>query len=289
MVIRVNQSNPKGIVWLASYPKSGNTWVRAFLYALYHAIRGDLPDEIDVNKMNDFTANDRNVELFRKYLSGPPETADPGEIAAARPRVQSDIVGAANGTVLLKTHNALGSDHGYPMINLDVSAGAVYVVRDPLDVAISFSHFRNEAIDTIIADMATPGFGIRTNRETVSYTMDTWSNHVLSWTERPNPVVHVVRYEDLLAQPVAAFGAIARHVLMDPTPEQLGQAIDLASFDRLQKAEASTGFQEKPATAGQFFRAGRAGQWREILSADQVRRIVADHRDQMRRFGYLPA
>jgi hypothetical protein len=161
-------------------------------------------------------------------------------------------------------------------------------VRNPLDVAISFAHFRNVPIDQIIIDMATPGFGVGAGDNHVGFTTDTWSNHVRSWTERPNPVVLAVRYEDLLAEPVAAFGAIASHVLMRPTPEQLNQAIERTSFKRLKQAETEAGFAEKPRTADEFFREGRADQWREVLSAEQINRIVADHGDQMRRFGYLP-
>ncbi|MEX0853908.1 MAG: sulfotransferase domain-containing protein, partial [Bauldia sp.] len=179
-------------------------------------------------------------------------------------------------------------DHGFPMINLGVSAGAIYVIRNPLDVVISFSHFRGVPIDQAIIDMATAGFGLPTDHCLVSFAMDSWSAHVRSWTERPSPAVHVVRYEDMLAEPNPAFGAIAHHVLMAPTPEQLSRAIAVVSFDRLKKAETDGGFHDTPAAAEPFFREGRAGQWRQVLSAKQVERIAADHGDQMGRFGYLP-
>ena len=287
-MIRTDPANLRGIVWAASYPKSGNTWVRAFLHALYHAILGDLSEEIDINRINDFAANDREASRFLKYLSGPAHLAGPAEIAAARPNVQADIVRENEGTILVKTHNALANDHGYPLINLGVSAGAIYIVRNPLDVAISLAHFRGVSIEQVIADMSQPGFGFPTNVHHVYFVAGTWSNNVRSWTERPNPVVHVVRYEDLLEDPVGGFASIARHVVMTPTRDQLVQAIDAVSFERLQRAEASNGFQEKPASAERFFRSGRAGEWRKVLTDAQVERIVSDHGDQMRRFGYLP-
>jgi hypothetical protein len=288
MVIRVNPANARGIVWLASYPKSGNTWMRAFLHALHHTMRGDVDDEIDINRMDDLSADDRNARRFLRYLNKPVERSDPKEIAAARPHVQADIVRDASGPVLVKTHNALINDHGFPLINLGVSVGAVYLVRNPLDVAISLAHFRKVPIDQIIAEMAAPGFGVGTDANNVYFVAGTWSTNVRSWTDQPRELVHVARYEDLLARPVEAFAAVAAHVLMAATSEQLQQAIDLVSFKRLQKTEESVGFKEKPPTAERFFREGRAGQWREVMSAAQVRRIVADHGDQMRRFGYLP-
>jgi len=260
VTIKVDPANPKGIIWLASYPKSGNTWVRAFLYALYHAILGDLAGEIDINRMDDFIDNDRDLSRFRPYLSGPVDRVHPIEIAAARPKVQADIVRETNGTVWVKTHNVLAYDLGFPLINLGVSVGGIYLIRNPLDVAISLAHFRNEDIDRIIADMATLGLGDRGTDKLVGSITDTWSTHVRSWTERPNPLVHVARYEDLLAHPRDTFAAIANHVLMKPTPEQLDQAIDLTSFQRLRKTEAAKGFRERPEQAERFFREGRAGQ-----------------------------
>ena len=120
-----------------------------------------------------------------------------------------------------------------------VSAGAVYVVRNPLDVAISFAHFRGVPVDQVIDDMATSGFGVATNRENVRVVTGSWSEHVRSWTDRPHPVVLVVRYEDLVDKPTESFGAIARHLLMTPTPEQLEKAIAMTGFDRLRDKEAA--------------------------------------------------
>ena len=288
MPIRIDPRNPRGLVWLASYPKSGNTWVRAFLHALYRLMQGEPVAEVDINQMDNLSANERSADRYRKYLSGPADTVDPREIAAARPQVHEDLVRTAKGTVLAKTHNALISDRGFPLVNRAVSAGAVYIVRNPLDVAISFARYRNEPIDRIIADMATPRFGVTSDAERVYYVTDTWSAHVRSWTATPNSMVHIVRYEDLLAEPSGTFLALARHVLMDPTPAQLAQATSLAAFDRLQKSEAAAGFRERPPEAERFFRAGRSGEWRETLSAGQISRIVADHGEQMQRFGYLP-
>ena len=280
--------NPRGLVWLASYPKSGNTWVRVFLYALHHVIKDDAPEAIDINNMHGLTANEQTAAFYVKYLGRPAVEARPQEIAAVRAKVQEDIYRSATGLVLVKTHNALVASHGFPLISQKISAGAIYVVRNPLDVAISFAHFRAQPLDQIITDMATPGFGALTDENQVYHVADTWSRNVETWTGRPNNAIHVVRYEDLLDRPVETFAAIAAHVLMGHTPKQLEMAIDLVSFERLRAAEAKTGFNEKPSTAEAFFRAGRAGEWRHVLSAEQVDRIVADHGDQMGRFGYLP-
>jgi hypothetical protein len=73
---------------------------------------------------------------------------------------------------------------------------------------------------------------------------------------------------------------------MAPTDAQISRAIDLASFDRLKSTEKKAGFREKPSFAKEFFRAGRAGEWRQTLTLDQVKQVVARHAAVMERYGY---
>jgi hypothetical protein len=287
-MIRIDPRNPKGIVWIASYPKSGNTWVRAFLIGLQRSMAGDGAGPIDINRMTEYSANDRAVAFFEKYLDRPVAEADPAEIAALRPKVHEDIARDADGIVFVKTHNARIDDRGVPMISQVVSAGALYILRNPLDVAISLAHFRQVPVDQAVVDMVTPGFGLSTSEEGIYFISDTWSENVKSWTERRHPAVLVVRYEDLLDNPMERFRQIANHVSLWPKDAQLEQAIELASFRSLQKAERESGFDEKPDSAQTFFREGRAGQWREVLTPAQIDRIVSQHGEQMARFGYLP-
>jgi hypothetical protein len=115
-----------------------------------------------------------------------------------------------------------------------------------------------------------------------------WSQHVLSWTRKPHPAIYVMRYEDMLDEPQKTFGALARHLLFNPTDEQLAEAIDRSSFARLREQEEKDGFRERPEKAERFFREGRAGQWKDVLTPAQVQRIVDAHGEQMQRFGYLP-
>ncbi|HET7717865.1 MAG TPA: sulfotransferase domain-containing protein [Bauldia sp.] len=287
-MIVLSRNNPKGIIWIASYPRSGNTWTRAFINALGHVIRDPNFGDIDINKIEEGSAAESKAELYTQILGKPAHRATDAEIAAVRPRVQAGIVKSLGRPVFIKTHNANAMDHGFPIINMAVSAGAVYIVRNPLDVAISFAAFSGTTVDQVIKSMATPGWGVRTSRENVRIVTGSWSENVGSWTGRPHPAVLVVRYEDLVADPAKHFGSVARHLLMTPTDEQLAKAIDLTGFERLRAKEAVAGFVERPDTTNQFFRAGRPGQWREKLTEEQVAKIVTAHKPLMRRFGYLP-
>jgi hypothetical protein len=100
--------------------------------------------------------------------------------------------------------------------------------------------------------------------------------------------VLVLRYEDWLEKPVKWFGMVARRVGLGLDRARLERAIDHAGFRVLAGMEKRDGFVEAAGASARFFREGRSNQWREALSRDQVARIVAAHRKQMARFGYVP-
>jgi hypothetical protein len=278
-----------GLVWLASYPKSGNTWARAFLSNLASIIDG-AHERLDINSIGRYSIGENFTQFYTERLGFAPTGSEEHRerIAALRHAVQrEEIADKFHGLVFVKTHNALAIDRGHSIINFAVTSGAVYIVRNPLDVAISLSHHLNKSIDEAIAIM---GSLVETavNEKRVHEVWDSWSNHVLSWTRKPHQAIHVMRYEDMLSDPEKTFSALAQHLLLGATPKQVTKAIDWSSFDKLKGEEKKGGFNEKPDHAERFFREGRAGQWREILTSAQVDQIVKDHGEQMTRFGYLP-
>lgn len=278
-----------GIVWIASYPKSGNTWTRAFLHNITRIINGERGEQ-DINEMSRFSTWDLNRKLYAEILGFEPDNAlHRQEIAATRQKVHQKIVDSAEGLIFIKTHNALVMDRGHSTINTAVTAGAVYVVRNPLDVAISAAHHNGRTIDQTIEQMAKNDSESKGQDTAVYEVIGSWSQNVWSWTRKQPRALHILRYEDMLAKPVEAFGNLARHLLLRTNPEYLVEAIELSSFKRLQAQERERGFRERPPSADKnFFREGRAGQWKEILTRQQIDRIVKDHYEQMQRFGYLP-
>lgn len=278
----------RGIVWISSYPKSGNTWTRAFLHNLIKIISGEGGGAQKVNEMNEYSTWDISAEIYREFLAKDPRDADRAEIARARPRVQEKIAEQTDGLSFVKTHNALMMDRGFPTINSAVTSGAIYVVRNPLDVVISYAHHMGRTVEHAIDFMAKPGLETAVTEKSVYEVYGSWSEHVLSWTRKPKRAIYIMRYEDMTADPKTTFGKLARHLLMLPTEAQLMEAIELSSFERLQKQEAEGGFKERPKVSKQFFREGKTGQWKTELAQSQVQRIIATHHVQMRRFGYLP-
>jgi hypothetical protein len=189
--------------------------------------------------------------------------------------------------VFVKTHNFLGEIEGVPLVTMEHTAGAIYIVRNPLDVVISYSHHYGVDIDTAIEQMNNPLMGTPTTEMVVRQVYGSWSMNVQSWTQVPMPSLHVMRYEDMYSQPFQTFATVARFLGLNPPRERLQKAIDNSSFKALQRQERQHGFIERSANS-RFFREGRPGQWRKALSEEQIARIVEAHREQMARFDYIP-
>ncbi len=275
------------IVWLASFPKSGNTWMRAFLHNLF----SNRERSFDVNRMaGELLQSDGALMWFQMLDRRPLAEWSPEDVASMRPRVNELIARAQKGSVFCKTHNALMTICGYPTINLAVTSGAIYIVRNPLDVAVSFADFMGFGVDDAIEHMATDNLETPHDpaMNNVGIILGSWSQHVESWTGNPNPRLHVVRYEDMLDHPSKTFGATARFLGLKPSRQRLLRAIRNSSFKALRRQEDQRGFKEKPPTQEKFFRRGTAGHWRQELTPEQVERVCSQHRVQMERFDYLP-
>lgn len=273
-----------GILWLASYPKSGNTWMRAFLANLILDPKTPLP----LARISEVCPGDANETWFKPLTDKPVSELGDAEVAALRPRAQKRIVELNKNNVPMKTHSFLGEEHGYPCISMELSVGAIYIVRDPRDVALSAQDHFGLSLDDTIAIMALEtAKGLPMPGKNVHEPLTSWSTHVKSWTNVPHRTLHVVRYEDLLADPYLQFGKIARKFGMARDERRIRRAVDHAAFKQLQKQEETTGFSERSQHSQRFFRSGKSGGWREALTPEQVARIERTHREQMRRFGYL--
>jgi hypothetical protein len=272
-----------GIIWLASYPKSGNTWVRLFLENLL--ISDESP--IDINSQKHFITGDTGRPWWLRYFG--PQINDMGrrEILGHRADMLSYFTGLSEGSVCLKTHCANARILDCRQIPPESTAAAIYIIRNPLDVVGSLAHFWNASLLGTVRIMADEGFWLGRDRSNVAGFMSSWSAHVLSWTRHEHPNLIVVRYEDMLAKPFQTFERLARHAGLTPSADEIERALSNSSFGSLKKQEEEAGFVEAP-EGRNFFRKGKAGQWREELKGRLVDRIVRDHGAVMERFGYLP-
>jgi len=274
------------LVWLASYPKSGNTWLRALL-ANFDSAR-DTP--VSINGLTGIDAASRN--LFDEALGLESSDMTHEEIERHRPVAYRQIAASAQERLFCKIHDAYTFlPDGEPLVPADASQNAVYMARNPLDVAISFAHHSGWTLDGCIDRMADEAFAFSSKPERLSPNLKqrllSWSSHVLSWLDQGAIPVHLMRYEDTREAPLKAFTSALKFLGNDPDAQQVLRAIEFSSFDVLRGQERVSGFRERPATAISFFRRGMVDEWREVLTGRQVARIVKDHGVVMQRLGYL--
>lgn len=277
----------KGLVWLASYPKSGNTWTRAFLTNYLRS--SDTP--ADINQMDGGPIASAR-DLFDEEVGVEASDLTLDEIDRLRPLVYIQYARSLDTLEFLKIHDAYTYTRtGEPLIPPSATRGTVYLLRNPLDVAISYAHHSHCSIDQSISLMASDEHSLVGSKSRLNSQLRqillSWSQHVSSWADAPGMNVHLVRYEDLKRDPVRTFGAIVRFAGLEYDSARLHKAIEFSKFETLKKQEQEHGFREKMPLAESFFRSGKSGGWRENLSFEQMQHIINDHAAVMRRFGYL--
>jgi aryl sulfotransferase len=276
------------LVWLASYPKSGNTWVRLFLAAYTHPER----EEVDINDV-DVSLHAGNRDLFDRVIGLEASDLTPAEIERFRPDVYRQLAMEAEEPLFIKVHDRWRrTPDGGSLFPPETTAATIYIARDPRAVAPSYANHYGISIDEAIAQMATPDSAIAkpldSLRSQLPQPMGSWGQHVASWLDQTELPVHLARYEDLHAEPEAQFAEILRRSGLPVAADRLAVALAQTRFERLQAQEAAAGFKERLSAAPRFFRQGRPDRWREELTTAQVARIETDHGPVMARLGYLP-
>jgi aryl sulfotransferase len=277
-------STQPGIWWLASYPKSGNTWLRTVLTILVSGKPLDINDMGSLGVMAGLRfAFDDALGINTADLPFEQETN-------LRPRVYEIWAAEAKRPLYCKVHDACHlTPSGEPLFPTAATRGAVYVVRDPRAVAVSYANHGTRPIEEIIARMDTPTAMMAESPQRLARQLRQrllrWSDHVESWLNAPFPV-HLLRYEDMKTDPHAAFAGVARFLDLPCTSEAIAAAVDATTFSRLQAREREVGFAEKPWNSAAFFREGTIDGWRRSLTPEQATRITASHGAVMRRLGY---
>lgn len=272
------------LIWLASYPKSGNTWMRAYL----HNLLRNPPKPAPINELDQFCLGESSSGWYVGLAGKPSIEMSNEEIMALRPKVHERMTTAHPDSVFVKTHNFLGEWHDQPLHNMNVTVAAIYIVRNPLDVVLSMTSHFGVSLQEAVDRLSRPDATTQNSEEHVPEYHSDWSTHVKSWTQDHNPQLHVVRYEDLKNKPFKTFNGVAKFLGLNPPKDRVMKAIKFASFKELKKQEDTLGFKERSNHADSFFRKGESGGWRKELTAEQIEQICRDHTEQMARFNYLP-
>jgi hypothetical protein len=276
------------IVWLASYPKSGNTWLRTVL-ANFQA---NAETATDINNLGNGISSDRRAADDALGVECSDLTAE--ELDLYRPAVYRSIAKRSDKPLFIKIHDAYTlNSRAEPLVPADVTAAAVYLVRNPLDVAVSFARHSNKTLDETIDRMSRETMSLADHPDRLNFQLPqrllSWSQHVMSWLDQRAIRLRIMRYEDMHARPFEEFTETFRFLGIEGGDvTRVRRAVMFSAFDALRQQEMERGFKEKPGSAISFFRSGRVGEWRDILTKDQVERVIQDHGTVMRRLGYLP-
>jgi len=287
-------------VWLASYPKSGNTWFRMLLANL--SAEDGKPADINDMPERGSIASAREPFDYITLLDSTLLSHD--EIENLRPRVHEVLAGGAEDDEydtppdtppvrFIKTHDPyICTGKREPLLAGTRGAdAAIVIVRDPRDVAPSVASHSRMTIDNAIEAMNNTGAALcgETDRlrSQLRQRLLTWGGHIASWLDQTDLPVHLIRYEDLHADTARVFARALAFAGRPASGEQIARAVELTSFAQLQAQERERGFREAVRPFGsRFFRRGEAGAWRDELTPEQAARIEADHAPMMRRLGY---
>jgi len=248
----------------------------------------DAPEPLPLKRIGEICPSEPHEMWYEPLVDKPVAEMTAEDLAPLRTKAQERVVSLNKNVVPMKTHSYLGEDRGYPILSMSATYGAIYILRDPRDVAISAADHFGCSIDRMIEMMADPlSEAMRLKGTIIHELVSSWSNHVDSWTRWNHPGIYTVRYEDLLADPLDQFNRVARRFGIATDKARIEKAVQFSSFKQLQQMEAAQGFIERSEHSEKFFRSGRSGGWRDKLTAAQARQLESDHAKQMKRFGYL--
>ena len=275
------------IVWIASFPKSGNTWVRTFLCSyLYMNLKNEdfdfgllknilkFPNE---KQYEDIGVKPKNFEEVAKYWIS----------------VQEKI--NSNKKInFLKTHNAFGGLENCPFTNKANTLGAIYLVRDPRDVLVSYSKHLEKSIDEtleLVLEDDHKGWLNENKKDVIGEIRGSWAQNYNSWKNFYLAEKIIIRYEDLIKDPFNNFSNIIRYLNklfgLEINDEKIKKCIEITDFNKLKKLEMKTGFIENYSKKELFFNQGKSKQWQDILDKKTVLKLEKKFKKEMQELKYI--
>jgi len=282
------------IIWIASYPKSGNTWIRSLLSAYLYSENGIFNFDL-LKKIQQFPSK-TYLKYFIKDFKDMKKVSNHWISAQERINLFND------GTIFLKTHSALCSLENNSFTNKNNTKAAIYVARDPRNLITSFSHHYSKNIEesfNFITDkdqMITEGiwgnedFGVAT-------VLGNWSEHYKSWKNLKFAPIMIVKYEDLISDAKSTFISILNFLsnLIDIKIDEkkIINVINSCSFDILQQKEKTEGFSESiplnnvDSTRKKFFNLGIKNNWENLLDPKIEKKIREVFLKEMKELNYI--
>ena len=277
------------IIWLASYPKSGNTWIRLFIDALLNKKNSNL----DLNNIKirqfplryDFTKLNLNPDNINEFVSN---------CILCQDKINLD-----NSIKIFKTHNSMWRAGENSFTNDDNTKGVIHIVRDPRNVITSVkNHFSRDDYDDAFQFLTNEkqSIGSRNNKEDkdLPTVVSSWSNHYNSWKKMEKNYL-LIKYENLINNTFEEFNKIV-HYLNENLKikfdiNEINNAIKKCDFNNLKKLEKENGFKEsakdKSGNIKKFFYLGPHNNWQSLLDQKIIDKLEHAFKNEMLELGYL--
>lgn len=285
------------IIWIASYPKSGNTWIRSLLASYLFSKDGKFSFKL-LKNIERFSVKNHLVNLSSDFNYQ-------NRISENWIRSQ-EIINKDKKIRFFKTHNAMCTINGNKFTDKLNTMATIYIVRDPRNLISSLAHHYEFGLEE--------AFNFITNKRKIIYPINfnsneknvdepndfnflgDWSSHYQSWKNINFCPIKIIKYEDFLADPKKAFVLIlnflSKFFKFKFDKKKIDNALDSTSFNSLSQMEKSEGFEESVISSKtkkkiKFFNLGKRNNWNILLDKKFIGKIETHFRKEMSDLGYL--
>ena len=278
------------IIWLASYPKSGNTFLRSLLSSYFFSKDNSFSFEL-LNHIKQYPHRDHFLPLGI-------DINNPHILAKNHLKAQKNINKNTNSFTFFKTHSGFVKMDGFSFTDLNNSLGVIYIVRDPRDVVISYAKHNDEPIETTLKKINENYLINNEVQDEVPVYVGSWSFHYNSWKQFKGVKKYLlIKYEDLMQEKEFNFRKILKFIKhltkleFEIDDNRIKKTINETEFKKLERLEQKFGFKESPKNKkgqrNKFFRKGEINQWRNALDTKIRNSIEKVCEKEMIELGYL--
>ena len=274
------------IIWIASYPKSGNTYIRSFIASYYFSKKGKFEFDLLLNILQ-FPS----VKFSKKNIYSEKEASD-NWIYNQNQFFAGDKIN------FIKTHNSIEKFKDNQFTSSDQTLGAIYIVRDPRNVISSLSNHFNLSIEKsveLILDKNKIISNPTDENKNIGLTvLSNWKTHYQSWRDWKSVKVKIIKYEDLIHSPNGTFinilNFLKEFMKVEVNEKKINNVIKSTDFKKLKISEQKYGFRESAAMSNQnksFFNLGPNNNWEELLDKKVSEKICENFESEMKELGYI--
>ena len=281
------------IFWIASYPKSGNTWIRAIISSYYYSKDGIFSENLIKNigqfpekiHFRGFNYKKDNVVDTTKYW------------IKAQERINKD-----KKIKFFKTHNCLSSINNHNFTNRENTIAAIYIVRDPRNLITSLKNHYELNYDQALNFMTSENKFIYDYREKNDYSdfqfISSWERNLISWKSQDMFPVKIIRYEDLLDKTYFISESLINFInkvsnnKKGINRQKLKNSINSTSFKKLKNYENKYGFSEAIKSKNfnkviPFFHLGPDNNWKKLLDMKLQKKLNTVFNKSLKSFSYI--